>query len=144
MGVRAARRQKLAAAIVAGKTVTQAAAEAGISRAWASRELRQPETRLEIAALLEAHRERIHALVARSLDVIAEALKADRVALDRDGAAVNLGADHYARLQAVKRLVELCAAAQPVERYEQRTSGGLTLEELRAMVLRYRRAGGGA
>jgi hypothetical protein len=70
-----------------------------VSRSWASREANAPGTRILIAELLEANRERINALFDRTLDLIEDALEA-RNTLVIKGALVDAGPDHYVRIEA--------------------------------------------
>jgi hypothetical protein len=89
----------------------------GISRTWASKEANAPGTRLLIASLLDEHRKEVRELVRLSLQAIKAAFKADRWywAQDEDGGElVYAGEDHYARLAAVKRTIELSMAGRHV------------------------------
>jgi len=131
-----ARRRAIAAGVVAGKAIAQVARETGVSRQWASREAQQPETQVELATFLADHHAALRALVAQAVSVIGEGLAATKVVATKEGGALDLGADHYARLQAVKRLIELVTAGQP-----RVPSGGdqssdptlLTMDRLRAV-----------
>ncbi|MBM3744186.1 MAG: hypothetical protein FJW34_00140 [Acidobacteria bacterium] len=133
---RSVRRAKIATAVVTGKTLAQAAREAGLSRQWASHEAQQPETALLLAGMLAPHQARIQALVGRSIEAIDDALAAEKVALDREGNKAALGPDHYARLQAVKRLVEILEAARPRGSAEQGGEEGLLLMDRLHAVFR--------
>ena len=72
-----------------------------MSRSWASREANAPGTRILIADIFELRRERLIALFDRTLDVIEDAMKA-RQFLVVNRVLVDVGPDHYARLEAVK------------------------------------------
>lgn len=102
---RQARRQKLAAAVIAGKPIADVAKEEGVSRSWASRETNAPATRVLIDKLLDSHQERIAGLIPRCLDVIENGFEAN------DG----LLPDHRVRLLSAKRLIELCSAGRKHE-----------------------------
>jgi hypothetical protein len=65
-----------------------------------------------MAELLAAHRDRIAALVGKSLDVIEESLTAGKFATTPSGYVLDLGADVFARLGGVKRLIEMVQAAR--------------------------------
>ena len=83
-----------------------------MSRSWASREANARGTRYLLAELLELRRERLIALFDRTLDVIEEAMKA-RQFLVVNRVLVDVGADHYARLEAVKVFtVLMCHASK--------------------------------
>lgn len=107
-----ARRIRVAGALLAGKTVTEVAKREGISREWASKEANSREVRLAMADLLARHKKQIARLVGKSLNVIDKALVAGKFVADKKGFALGLGPDHFARLTAVKRLVEMVAAAK--------------------------------
>ena len=139
-----ARRRKIAAGLVVGKAIAEVARETGISRQWASREAQQPETQVELAAFLGQHHAALRGLVARAVEVIGDGLQATKVAATKEGGALDLGPDHYARLQAVKRLIELVTAGQP------RVSAGagessdptlFTMDRLRVLFERGKRSG---
>ena len=83
-----------------------------MSRSWASREANAPGTRNLIAELLEPYRERLDALFDQTLDVIEDAMKA-RQFLVVNRVLVDVGPDHFARLEAVKVLtVLMCHASK--------------------------------
>jgi hypothetical protein len=83
-----------------------------VSRSWASREANAPGTRNLIAELLE-HRERLTALFDQTLDVIEDAMNA-RQFLVVNRVLVDVGPDHYARLEAVKMFTVLMRRARPL------------------------------
>jgi hypothetical protein len=118
-----------------GKSTSAIAQAEGLSRDWAARELESPESRQIIAALVDRSFERVQKLYFRILDVIEEAAKADRVVNSPLG-ILNLGADHYARLTAAKRYIELVTAGRPTPRapYEAREKRTITLQELERLV----------
>jgi hypothetical protein len=137
-----ARRRKIAAGLIAGKAIAQVARETGISRQWASREAQQPETRIELAGLLGSQHAKLERLVARAVAVIGAAMGATKVAAIKDGGTVDLGADHYARLQAVKRLLELIVACKPLAVGDAGDDQTLiTMDRLRAVFERGRPRG---
>lgn len=117
------------------------AREENISREWASREAHHPETQLLVANLLDRHTAEVDQLVSKGLQCVAEALQAEDVshvpiktttsvrlavpatettpAVDaariRELELVKVSKpDHYARLTAVKRLIELATAGRAV------------------------------
>ena len=98
---RITKRYLVAGAVLAGIKIAAVARQLGVSRSWASREANAPGTRNLLAELLEHHRERLIALFDRTLDVIEDAMKA-RQFLVANRVLVDLGPDHYARLEAVK------------------------------------------
>ena len=100
------KRYIIAGAILAGLKIAAVARQLGVSRSWASREANAPGTRNLLAELLEHHRERLNALFDQMLDVIEDAMKA-RQFLVVNRVLVDVGPDHYARLEAVKVLTRL-------------------------------------
>jgi len=126
---RASRRQKLAAGVLSGQTVTELARSQKVSRTYASREVNSAETRLLMAELLAKHREQIGQLVAKSLNRIDQALdahvteivvagqdntktKSGKVKTTKIYKSVLAGVDHYARMTGAKRLIEMVEAAR--------------------------------
>lgn len=105
----------MAAAAATGRTRAAIARDEGISRAWASHELNTADCRQMIIGLVNSQSVRIERLFGLSLTVIEEALAARHTGLFK-GDVVDMGADHYARLAAVKRIVELTAAGRPPAR----------------------------
>lgn len=109
------RRQAVAEAIIGGETVTAIARREGKSRWQISREANAPATRLIIGQLLKRHERKIVGLVGKSLKAIDESFRAFRYAVDRDGDPVDLGPDHYARLKAAEKTMDLVKLAQPAD-----------------------------
>jgi hypothetical protein len=88
------------------------ARQLNVSRSWASREANAPGTRIFIADIFELCRERMDALFDQTLDVIEDAMKA-RQFLVVNRVLVDVGPDHYARLEAVKVFtVLMCHASK--------------------------------
>ena len=108
-----ARRAKVAAAVATGKAVTHVASELGVSRATVHRDLHQADTRQIISDFIGAHFAAVEDLFVNVLRSIADALEADRTVATKDGGVVSLGADHYARLTAAKRYLEIVTAGRP-------------------------------
>lgn len=123
------RRQTLAGALLQGKTVTEVAKSEGLSRSHVSREANAPETRLLMAELLAAHRGKVARLVGKALtriDLALDAHATEIVISDQERSktktghtkekrkyqSILTGVDHYARMTAAKRLVEMIAAAR--------------------------------
>lgn len=132
--MKSARRAKIAAALVSGKPLAKAAEELGLSRQWTSKEAHTPETSLLLAEMLAPESAAIRKLVQRSVAVVEEALEATKSVATKDGTVVDLGPDHYARLQAVKRLLEIVTAARAPGPAEGASEGGLvTMDRLHAV-----------
>jgi len=132
-----ARRKRIAAGLAAGKKVAQVAREVGLSRQWASHEAHQLETELLIADLVDREQVRIRALFQNALKVIEGALTADKTTSTKDGDLVDLGPDHYARLQAVKRLLEVALAGRQARVKPPEQVGGAalrTMDDIRAEI----------
>jgi hypothetical protein len=91
---------------------------ARLSRSWASREANAPGTRNLLAELLELHRERMNELFDQTLDDIEDAMKA-RQFLVVNRVVVDVGPDHYARLEAVKMFTLLMRHTGKRRRYIQ-------------------------
>jgi hypothetical protein len=108
---RTANRYIIAGALIAGITVAAVARQLGVSGSWASREANASGTRLVIAELFEANRERINAMLDRTLDVIEAAFEA-RCTLVVKGTLVDGGPDHYARIEAGHLVVRLLRQAR--------------------------------
>jgi hypothetical protein len=75
-----------------------------VSRSWASREANTAGTRVLIAELLEANRERIKEVFEQTLVLIKDAFQARKIFVVRD-VLVDGGPDHYARLDAMKMVM---------------------------------------
>jgi hypothetical protein len=110
---RTARRVRIVAGKIAGHSTCAIARSEGLSRDWAAKELGSPECRQILASLVDPTLERIAELYKAVLDTIEAAMKADKMVVAA-GRALNLGPDHYARLTAVKRFLELLTAGRPV------------------------------
>jgi hypothetical protein len=122
---RSVRRAKVAKGLLEGKAPGEVAREQGISRAAAFKDAASPECRLLIAKALDGHAARIDALLVKSLDSIEAALGAckfqlvvtettkDAAGETRSHKSIEVGVDHYARMTAVRRLIDLCLAGRP-------------------------------
>ena len=130
---KAARARRVAASLAKGKSVARIAREERVSRATASRAANSPEVRLLITALVEAEGARIKGLFARALTTVEESFSAQRFAVF-EGAKVDLGPDHYARLTGVKCLTALLTAGRQAQKPEPPPRKTLTLEELDAAI----------
>ena len=126
----------MAAAVVAGNTVTEIAQEEGVSRQHASQEVHAPETQHYILHLMEQHYAHVEKCFARALTCIEEALDARRIQILKDGTQIDAGPDHYARLAAAKRLLEYLLAGRPVPQAkpEEETKRKPTWEDFMAMM----------
>ena len=171
---RAARRARIAAALIAKTRLTDVARAENISREWASHEAHTPETQLLIAGLLDRRASEIDALLTDALDAVRDALEAEEVthvpiqttvtvtaaqaqiaAVPKTGTSRAIPAtpgvagsrvrdvrlvkirktDHYARLAAVKRLIELATAGRSLPRAADAAEAQLaTLEQLETLV----------
>ena len=107
------RRLKIAAGVMEGKSLAQIGREEGVSRQTISKQLASTDARQIIVAVTNRELDRISALFDRMLQAIGEGLEARRVHV-KDGAVVDLGPDHYARLAAVARLMQLLTAGRPI------------------------------
>jgi predicted transcriptional regulator len=121
---------------IAGKTVSAIAREEGLSRDWVAHELASDECGQVITGLVEIHAAQIARLFQSSLDAIEDGLVAERSAVTKEGATVPLGADHYARLTAAKRLIELLTAGRATSKGDKKSNdgAGLTLEQLEKLA----------
>jgi hypothetical protein len=131
-----ARRIHIATAVVAGQSITATARQLGISREWASRIANAPETQQIIASLANAHLERLYDLFDAALTVIERAYRARRRKVLNNGEIIDVGPDHYARLAAFGRLVQILTAGRPIPKpkEEKREDGLLDYEQLRRVV----------
>jgi len=102
----------IAGAILFGIKIATVARQLGVSRSWASREANAPGTRHLMAVLLEPYRERLEVLCDQALDAIEDAMKA-RQFLVVNRVLVDVGPDHYARLEAVKVFTVVIDAREP-------------------------------
>jgi hypothetical protein len=87
----------------------KAARQLGVSRPRASREANAPGTRILIAELLEANRERIKEVFEQTPVLIKDAFQARKIFVV-SGVVVDGGPDHYARLEAVKLFIRLVSS----------------------------------
>src|SRR5207247_6098894 len=110
--VRTARRMRMAGASLAGEHITTIAENEALSREWVRRELASDECCQIIVGLINHQHTWIIELVRLTMKAIQEALKATR-AVWCEGKMRELGPDHFARLTAAKRLIELVSAGRP-------------------------------
>ncbi len=120
---------------LAGATTAAIARAEGLSRDWTGQELGSDECRQIVLDLVAAHRLRIARLFDKTLESIDQAFKADKVIGTPTGRR-NLGADHFARLAAGKRLLEVISLGRPTAqaRDQGKHPKRITIEELRAIV----------
>lgn len=124
-----ARRTRVARAIVEGKSVSQIARDERVSRATASADANSTEVQLLITSLVEAERGMIRTLFQKGLAAVEDSFTATRVAVF-EGAKVDCGPDHYARLTGVKCLTALLTAGRQAVRPEPPAKKTISLEDL--------------
>jgi hypothetical protein len=120
---------------IMGQSTSAIARAEGLSRDWAAKELQTGESRQILAALVDSNMQRIAAIYAAVLDTIEAGMRAEKTALYLGG-AVSMGPDHYARLTAAKRFLELVTMGRPTPRApdEGHAQKTITLEELEKLV----------
>ena len=135
-----ARQVRIAAKVVAGKGATEIAAEEGHTRQWAHRQIAAAGQ--VIAGMVEQREARFELLFDRSLDVIDEAFGAWTWAVDKvkgEGGTVTnhpvkIAPDHYARLNAAKRLADLLVAGRTPAKPAEAKPRKLLLEDIEAAI----------
>lgn len=117
---------------IAGKSTPEIAADLGVSRAQGWRILQSDECQQIIIGLVNSREERIRAMFDASLDVISEALLAERPAMTKGEIYFEGGPDHFARLTAVARFIKLLTAGRAVAKAPDGgpQDGTMTLNEL--------------
>ncbi len=126
----AARGQRVAAGVLAGKSITDIARGEGVSRATASRLGNSPEVQLLVTSLVEAERTKIRGLFTKALNAIQASFEANRTGI-YEGAKVDLGPDHFARLTGVKRLTEVLTAGRTSQKPDPPQKKTFTLDDLK-------------
>jgi hypothetical protein len=146
---RSARAADAAAGLIAGKSQAEIGREQGISRQAVHQVA--GEARQLICALVDAHQAALESTFLGVLEVIQDALGADRVEKSTtttlteykgkktkriETAPFTLGPDHYARLTAAKRFIELLTAGRPMPKAPESEAGRgpVTWADLVALV----------
>ena len=104
----------IAAGIVRGKSLAAIAREEGVSRQTISKQAASNEVQQIVVLAVNSQVERINGVFDRVLAVIEDAFEARLFRVGKDGAVVDVGPDHYARLTAVDRLIKLLTAGRPI------------------------------
>src|SRR5919197_542490 len=124
-----ARIPKVAAAVLTGTPLAAVARQEGVSRQAVHRDL--PQARQIISDLVDSNISDISVLFSLIVRVIREAADARRAEKLSDGTLVDLGPDHYARLAAAKRYIELVTAGRPAPKAQEETQDrGVTWAQL--------------
>ena len=97
---------------LAGQSTSAIARAEGLSRDWVAQELAAPDCQQIILGLVKNDLARIGRLWTMTLDVIEEAYKANKTAMYL-GEPVDLGEDHFARLTASKRFLDVVSLGRP-------------------------------
>jgi hypothetical protein len=128
---RTARRERIAAKVVAGSSIQAVADTEGLTRVWTSKELAAPETQAIVARLVDTSHIHMAGMFSKALTAIAEAFDARKEYVVAGQIEIG-GPDHYARLKAANTLTDLLkagrAATQPPKNNEERRL--LTLDEI--------------
>lgn len=98
--------------MIDGKSGVEIAEKTGLHPVTVSRIANAPATKLLMSELLKGHESKLKRLVGKSLGAIDDAFDARRQGCTKDGSVVEMGADHFARLAASKRLIEMVQAAR--------------------------------
>ena len=132
----AARRRRIAAGIVQGKSLAAIARAEGVSRQTIWKQAATAEVHQIVVAAVNHELERIGQMFGQALKAIEEAFRARMVRAGKDGQPIDLGPDHYARLTAVDRFIKLLTAGRPVPKAVEvkRGDGTMTLAELEVLV----------
>ena len=135
-----ARKLKVASGIIAGTPITQIAAEEGVSRATAHRDAASPEVRQILTILISDKIILLESLLRKALTVIEDAFGAQILTATKEGRVVTVGPDHYARLAAAKRFIELTTAGRPVPKAPEPPPDRrrITLTEFEEILQQYR------
>ena len=110
---KAARRRKVAGALVAGKPLGAAAQAAGCSKRHVQRLEREPETQFLIAEALRPHQKLLSKMAGKAIKAVERAFTARKTD----------GADRIVQLRAVERYGELMALAQGKETQPRSATG---------------------
>lgn len=128
---RQARHVRMVEAKLKGRTNVQIAAAEHLTAEWVARELGSDESKQIIAGLVKTDLDRIARLYDQVLVAIELAFKADKMAV-AGKERMNLGPDHYARLAAAKRYLEVISLGRPTAKPpETGKDEHLTLQDLR-------------
>lgn len=132
---RAARAVRMAGQKLAGASNAEIGRREGLTRDWVRKELATAPARQIVVDLVNAEISAVEKTFHQSLLAIQAGLKA-KAYVNFQGQAVCLGVDHYARLTAVKRLLELILAGRPHLKPAEETKReqGVTIQELEAML----------
>jgi hypothetical protein len=108
------RRLNIVSGLVQGKSMATIAREEGVSRQTIWKQAESNDVRQILVAAVNNEWETIGRVFDRVLRVIEEAFEARVMRTSKDGAAIDLGPDHYARLAAVGTFMKLLTAGRPV------------------------------
>jgi hypothetical protein len=111
-----ARRCRIAAGTIQGKSLAAIAREEGVSRQTIWKQAASEDVRQIVVAAVNGELERIGKLSDQGLRVIEEAYQARVIRVGRDGKPIDLGPDHYARLAAFGQLIKVMTAGRPKPR----------------------------
>jgi hypothetical protein len=107
-----ARRLRIAAGTIQGKSLAAIAREEGVSRQTIWKQAASDDVRQIVVAAVNSELERIGRLFDQGLRVIEEAYQARVIRIGRDGKPIDLGPDHYARLAAFGQLIKVMTAGR--------------------------------
>jgi hypothetical protein len=93
-------------------------------------DVKSGDRRIRACTLVEKHADEIRVLFAEGLNVINEALEAERVVLDREGEPLNIGPDYAIRTAATRLLNELCLRCRKAPVEEREKAPPMTIERL--------------
>ncbi len=141
-----ARKKRVIEAIVTGQPLARVAEEFRVARSTVTRDAQSSDVQQIVASLVSSHAIHIESLFDEALAAIANAFRADRFGLNRNGRKVSLGPDHYARLAAVQRLVKLATVGRPTPKAPEAPTErhGITLAEFEELYQRHLQATSGA
>jgi len=136
------RRTRILKAKLAGTPTAAIARAEGLRRETIRAALESDDCQQIILALVRQNVSEIDRLFHRAMVAINQAFDANKIAMYLGG-EVDLGPDHYARLAAAKRYLELVALGRPTPKPKEdnRQVGMITVEELKRVVAERREAG---
>ncbi len=121
---------------LAGQSTSAIGRAEGLTRGWVAHELESGDCQQVILGLVKRDFQRIERLWNLTLDVIEEGYSAQKTAMYL-GEPVDLGADHFARLTASRRFLDVVSLGRPTAKgadVDPGKKGHISLPDLIALV----------
>ncbi len=115
-----ARCRRIAAGILAGEALAAIARQEGVARQTIWKQVKSEEVQQIVISIVNGEIEELRRIFSKMLHALGAAFEARVIRIGKDGKPVDLGPDHYVRLAAAERLLQVLTAGRSIPKASRR------------------------